>query len=110
MGNTCIHKKMPKEISDIKRFLQLTKLDEVKEKAAGGESKKPASVSQHKKVLYIKKTKKITKFKLRGRRYLYTFKCQDQTKAQKVLQSLPSNLTRVELGKQQKKAATKKKK
>ncbi len=32
-------------------------------------------------VLYIMRGKKITKFKLRGKRYLYTFKTSDKDKA-----------------------------
>eukprot|EP01017_Pseudomicrothorax_dubius_P041973 TRINITY_DN678_c0_g1_i1.p1 TRINITY_DN678_c0_g1~~TRINITY_DN678_c0_g1_i1.p1 ORF type:complete len:102 (-),score=52.33 TRINITY_DN678_c0_g1_i1:153-458(-) len=101
---------MPKEITDIKKFLQLTKVDDNKEKAASGDKeKKSVSVSRHKKILFIKKGKKITKFKLRGRRYLYTFKTQDQTKAQKVIQSLPPTLERKDIGKKKKVAAKKKK-
>ena len=37
------------------------------------------------KVLYIKHGKKITKFKLRGKKYLYTFKTTDKDKATKLL-------------------------
>jgi large subunit ribosomal protein L38e len=36
--------------------------------------------------------KKITKFKLRGKNYLYTFKTADKEKAQKLLQSIPASI------------------
>ena len=35
--------------------------------------------------VYIKETKKITKFKFRGPRFLYTFKTNDKNKAAKIL-------------------------
>jgi large subunit ribosomal protein L38e len=34
--------------------------------------------------LYIKESKKITKFKLRGKKYLFTFKTADKNKAAKI--------------------------
>ena len=42
-------------------------------------------------VLYIKYGKQMTKFKLRGARYLYTCKIAEKDKAQKLLSTLPSS-------------------
>ena len=39
----------------------------------------------------VKESKKITKFKLRGKKYLYTFKTDDKGKAQKLIVSLPAS-------------------
>lgn len=41
----------------------------------------------------IKKSKGVVKFKVRCSRYLYTFSCKDQDKADKLKQSLPPGLT-----------------
>jgi len=81
---------MPKEITDIKKFLNIAKPEE---KAAAGGAKKPVT----KKVLIIKHGKKVTKFKLRGLKYLYTFKTTDKEKAGKLTQSLPPGLERIEI-------------
>jgi large subunit ribosomal protein L38e len=43
------------------------------------------------KVILIKESKKITKFKLRGKKYLYTFKTADKGKASKLIASLPAS-------------------
>ena len=47
----------------------------------------------------IKKNKRnsITKFKLRTPKYLYTLKVDDTTKAEKIMQSIPPNLTKEQL-------------
>ena len=44
--------------------------------------------------IVIQKLRKspITKFKLRTPRYLYTLKIDDQTKSDKIMQSIPPNL------------------
>jgi Ribosomal L38e protein family len=41
--------------------------------------------------VFIKESKKITKLKLRGKKYLYTFKTADKEKAKKLIQSLPQS-------------------
>ena len=48
----------------------------------------------------IKKNKKnsITKFKLRTPKYLFTLKVDDTTKAEKIMQSIPPNLKKEQLG------------
>eukprot|EP00828_Plagiopyla_frontata_P048464 TRINITY_DN929_c0_g2_i2.p3 TRINITY_DN929_c0_g2~~TRINITY_DN929_c0_g2_i2.p3 ORF type:complete len:123 (+),score=31.34 TRINITY_DN929_c0_g2_i2:77-445(+) len=92
--------KMPKEITDIRKFLQLTKEEQ---------KQTNAKIAPKKKVLYIKYGKRATKFKLRGARYLYTCKIQEKEKAQKLLSTLPSTLQKVEI-KSKKIAKNKKKK
>ncbi|KAK9458620.1 60S ribosomal protein eL38 [Lipomyces oligophaga] len=65
---------MPKEVKDIKLFLELAR-------------RKDAKAAR------IKKNGKIVKFKLRSSRYLYTLVLKDAEKAQKLTQSLPPVLT-----------------
>lgn len=62
---------MPKQIKDIKEFLQITK-------------RKDASL------IKVKKAKDTTKFKVRCSKYLYTLVVADQDKAKKLQQSLPT--------------------
>ncbi|KAM3145457.1 hypothetical protein pb186bvf_002501 [Paramecium bursaria] len=81
---------MPREIHDVKSFLNLIKGPEVKDQDASKEQKRN---------VYIKETKKITKFKFRGPRFLYTFKTNDKNKAAKILQTFPSNVSKIQLGK-----------
>lgn len=78
---------MPKEITDVKKFLSLTKTDE-KDK-----NKEPRKGMKHFPlfIVFIKTSKKITKLKLRGKKYLYTFKTADNEKAKKLIQSLPAS-------------------
>ncbi|KAK9452366.1 60S ribosomal protein eL38 [Limtongia smithiae] len=72
---------MPKELKDIKLFLELAR-------------------SKNAKVARIKKNgSKVVKFKLRCSRYLYTLSLNDPEKAQKLTQSLHPGLTVVELSK-----------
>mmetsp|Transcript_64374 Transcript_64374/g.74851 ORF Transcript_64374/g.74851 Transcript_64374/m.74851 type:complete len:104 (-) Transcript_64374:214-525(-) len=103
---------MPKEITDIKKFLGLAK-DTDKSKVAKGEKAKTAKENKAhpaaKKVLWIKQSKKITKFKLRTPGYLYTYKTGEKEKAKILLQSFPQNIQRIEI-KSKKLMAKKKKK
>eukprot|EP00635_Sarcinochrysidales_sp_CCMP3193_P008731 CAMPEP_0118889234 /NCGR_PEP_ID=MMETSP1166-20130328/260_1 /TAXON_ID=1104430 /ORGANISM="Chrysoreinhardia sp, Strain CCMP3193" /LENGTH=69 /DNA_ID=CAMNT_0006827821 /DNA_START=98 /DNA_END=307 /DNA_ORIENTATION=- len=69
---------MPKEISDIRDFLQKARRRDAKS-------------------VKIKKTKGIVKFKIRCSRYLYTLRVQDAEKADKLTQSLPPGLTRKDI-------------
>ncbi|EGG14380.1 S60 ribosomal protein L38 [Cavenderia fasciculata] len=64
---------MPKQIRDIKEFLLTVRRKDAKE-------------------VRIKKDGKITKFKVRCARYLYTLRVTDQTKVPRLLQILPPNL------------------
>lgn len=73
---------MPKEIQDVKVFLSLMKGSEAQGKDANKEPKKSFELLNLD--LYIKESKKITKFKLRGKKYLFTFKTADKNKAQKI--------------------------
>ncbi|CAD8124450.1 unnamed protein product [Paramecium sonneborni] len=91
---------MPKEVQDVKVFLSLMKGTEAQGKDANKEPKKN---------LYIKESKKITKFKLRGKKYLFTFKTADKNKAQKIQQTLPQNVNKIVIGNGGKKQQTKKK-
>eukprot|EP00341_Mesodinium_pulex_P006350 CAMPEP_0116931184 /NCGR_PEP_ID=MMETSP0467-20121206/27661_1 /TAXON_ID=283647 /ORGANISM="Mesodinium pulex, Strain SPMC105" /LENGTH=73 /DNA_ID=CAMNT_0004611567 /DNA_START=21 /DNA_END=242 /DNA_ORIENTATION=- len=73
---------MPKQITEIKLFLETA-------------ARKDA------KTVKVKKTKGITKFKIRCSRYLYTLCVKDAEKAEKIKQSLPPGLPRTELSKKE---------
>jgi len=82
---------MPKEIRDIKQFIEIAR-------------RKDASAARIKKVAPRTaggKTK--TKFKIRCSRYLYTLSLDDTEKAEKLKQSLPPGLNVVEVKKVSKK-------
>ncbi|KAM3583302.1 60S ribosomal protein L38 [Umbelopsis sp. WA50703] len=64
---------MPKQVQDIKNFLEITRRKDAKSAA-------------------IKKNADSVKFKLRCSRYLYTLVVKDQAKANKIRQSLPPAL------------------
>ncbi|KAK7456991.1 60S ribosomal protein L38 [Stygiomarasmius scandens] len=81
---------MPKEISDIKKFLEISK-------------RKDAAQARIKKTAAKPGGKVQTKFKLRCSRYLYTLSLDDPEKAEKLKASLPPGLTVVEVGKTTKK-------
>lgn len=66
---------MPKEITDIRDFLQ---------KARRADAK----------LVKIRKRENMTKFKIRCSRHLYTLKVADAEKAEKLTQSLPPGLDR----------------
>jgi large subunit ribosomal protein L38e len=70
----------PKETSDIRDFLKRSRAKDAK-------------------YVKIKKDpkKKLTKFKLRLSRYLYTLKVTDQQKADKIAQSFPPGLKKNEI-------------
>ena len=59
-----------------------------------------------KKKLTVKHNKKITKFKLRTKNYLYTYKTNDGKIVKKILSNLPSNIEKTDV---KKSAVTKKK-
>ncbi|CDR36508.1 CYFA0S01e02036g1_1 [Cyberlindnera fabianii] len=73
---------MAREIKDTKQFLELTKRADVTS----------ASIKTNKKVNAAGKVIKQTKFKVRGSKHLYTFILNDEEKAKKVTQALPSTL------------------
>eukprot|EP00561_Arcocellulus_cornucervis_P011835 CAMPEP_0185799718 /NCGR_PEP_ID=MMETSP1322-20130828/481_1 /TAXON_ID=265543 /ORGANISM="Minutocellus polymorphus, Strain RCC2270" /LENGTH=69 /DNA_ID=CAMNT_0028495307 /DNA_START=59 /DNA_END=268 /DNA_ORIENTATION=+ len=69
---------MPKEITDIRDFLQKARRRDAK-------------------LVKIKKRDKETKFKIRCSRFLYTLKVKDSEKAEKLTQSLPPGLQRKDI-------------
>lgn len=85
---------MPKEIKDLKQFMEL--LGEEKETTKKqGEAKQPQK--SFKKSLTIKKNKKVTKFKLRTKKYLITFQTTDAKVVKKILSHLPQSITKTEV-------------
>ncbi|KAG1733855.1 ribosomal protein L38e [Suillus paluster] len=77
---------MPKEIRDIKQFIEIAR-------------RKDASQARIKKIAAKSASGKVqTKFKVRCSRYLYTLSVDDPEKAEKLKQSLPPGLSVVELG------------
>lgn len=66
---------MPREIKDIREFLN----------TARKETSKQVKIKRNKKT-------GIYKLKVRGASYLYTFKCNDKKKVEKIRQSLPPGL------------------
>lgn len=69
---------MPKQINDIRVFLQTARRRDAKS-------------------VKIKKDSKTTKFKIRCSRYLYTLSVTDAEKADKLTQSLPPGLMRKDI-------------
>ena len=69
---------MPKQIKEIRDFLQKAR-------------RKDATNVK------IKKSSKCTKFKIRCSRYLYSLVVEDAQKAEKLKQSLPPGLTKIEI-------------
>ncbi len=81
---------MPKEITELKKFLELVKENEKDD------------ASSNKMILTIKYGKKITKLKLRKSRYLYTWKTGEWDKAKQVISAVPKTLEKIEIKKRQK--------
>merc|ERR1711976_69904 len=77
--------KMPKNIEDLKLFLQYLR---------GDDSKKIKSIA---KSITIKTKNNSTKFKLRCSRYLYTLKIDDQSKAEKIRSSIKPEVKKIEI-------------
>eukprot|EP00013_Stygamoeba_regulata_P000692 CAMPEP_0177636156 /NCGR_PEP_ID=MMETSP0447-20121125/4286_1 /TAXON_ID=0 /ORGANISM="Stygamoeba regulata, Strain BSH-02190019" /LENGTH=70 /DNA_ID=CAMNT_0019137995 /DNA_START=63 /DNA_END=275 /DNA_ORIENTATION=- len=69
---------MPKQIKDIRQFLVTARRSDAKS-------------------VKIKKSNKVTKFKVRCSKYLYTLCVTDPEKVQKLKQSLPPSLKQIEL-------------
>jgi len=82
---------MPKEIRDIKQFIEIAR-------------RKDATQARIKKIASkVAGGKQQTKFKVRCSRYLYTLSLDDPEKADKLKQSLPPGLSVVEVEKTTKK-------
>ncbi|CEL53647.1 60S ribosomal protein L38 OS=Ixodes scapularis GN=RpL38 PE=3 SV=1 [Rhizoctonia solani AG-1 IB] len=77
--------KMPKEVRDIKEFIQIATRKDAKSARV---KKTPPKVAGG---------KAVTKFKIRCSRYLYTLALDDAEKAEKLKQSLPPGLEVQEL-------------
>ncbi len=92
---------MPKEIKDIKVFME--KMIQNKELVGGKAAEKKISDKSFKKTLIVKQTKGVTKFKLRTKSYLFTYKTDKQDLAKKVLSNLPSNVQKIDVKKNSKK-------
>ena len=58
---------------------------------------KPRPKNVYKKSLTVKHNRKITKFKLRTRRYLLTYKTTDNKVVKKILSNLPSGIEKTEV-------------
>ena len=71
---------MPKQISDIRDFLQTARRKDAKS-------------------VKIKRSKGVVKFKIRCSRYLYTLCVKENEKAEKLAQSLPPGLQRIDIPK-----------
>ena len=69
---------MPKQISDIRDFLQKARRKDAK-------------------LVLIRKRSESTKFKIRCARYLYTLSVRDADKAEKLTQSLPPGLEKKDI-------------
>ena len=78
-------KKQPKNIEDLKLFLQYLR---------GDDSKKIKAIA---KTITIKTKNNSTKFKLRCSRYLYTLKIDDQAKAEKIRSSIKPEVKKIEI-------------
>jgi hypothetical protein len=81
---------MPKEIKDIKVFMEMLVQNKEIAKAKTAESKVPEK--SFKKTLIVKQTKGVTKFKLRTKSYLYTYKTDRSEVSKKILSNLPSTV------------------
>ncbi|EGN97155.1 hypothetical protein SERLA73DRAFT_139253 [Serpula lacrymans var. lacrymans S7.3] len=76
---------MPKEVRDIKEFIEITR-------------RKGASQTRIKKIApKVAGGKVQTKFKVRTKRYLYTLSLDDPEKAEKLKQSMPPGLTVIDV-------------
>ena len=71
-------------MKDVRMFIQKCRNDNNSQKAVA-------------KQVVIKKIGKVTKFKLRCPKYLYTMVVEDQEKAEKIKKSLPPSLNKKEL-------------
>lgn len=92
---------MPKEIKDVKVFME--KMIQTKEITGGKATEKKVSDKIFKKSLIVKQTKGVTKFKLRTKSYLFTYKTDKSEVIKKILSNLPSNVQKVDVKKSSKK-------
>ncbi|GAA95927.1 uncharacterized protein L969DRAFT_43045 [Mixia osmundae IAM 14324] len=89
------HFNMPKEVKDIKQFLEIARRKDAKSAAVKKSTpRRPGA-------------KTVTKFKVRCSRYLYTLVIADADKAEKLRQSLPPTLKVTDVDKDLKKSKKK---
>ncbi|RXK38811.1 hypothetical protein M231_03866 [Tremella mesenterica] len=83
---------MPKEVTDIKKFLEIARRKDATLARIKKSILKPHPTSASIKAKAAAKPVVVTKFKIRCSRYLYTLKLHDSDKAEKLQQSLPPGL------------------
>ncbi|ORY25278.1 ribosomal protein L38e [Naematelia encephala] len=83
---------MPKEIKDIKKFLEIARRKDATLARIKKTTVKPSTTSASTKTKAASKPQTVTKFKVRCSKYLYTLKLTDADKAEKLKQSLPPGL------------------
>lgn len=87
---------MPKEIKDLKVFMNyFTTESALSDKIEKEEKHRPKNV--YKKRLTVKRNKTITKFKLRTKKYLLTYKTKDTKVIKKILKHLPSSIEKIDI-------------
>ena len=79
----------PKQITEIKKFLEIAKGNKNAKDAKGKPIKKSTYTSNV--AVMIKKNKKTIKFKIRQGKYLYTFRPEKPEHAKKLTDALDSN-------------------
>lgn len=82
----------PKEITDFKKFLEIAKGNKTAKDAKDAKTK-PAKKSKCiiNSAVLIKKNKRVTKFKIRRGKYLYTFKTNKDDLAKRLEDGLDGN-------------------
>ncbi|CAE6524110.1 unnamed protein product [Rhizoctonia solani] len=88
---------MPKEVRDIKEFIQIATRKDAKSARVKKTPPKVAAARVKKTPPKVAGGKTVTKFKIRCSRYLYTLALDDAEKAEKLKQSLPPGLAVQEL-------------
>ena len=76
---------MPKQVKDIKEIMKLLKAGSVR-------------------AVRVKKNADNTKFKVRCSKYLYTYVCKDEKKAEDIKKAIPSEILTVEIANRKPKA------
>ncbi len=85
---------MPKEIKNLKDFMKHLAPLSVNTEA---KDNKPVPKNTFQKKLTVKRNKRITKFKLRTKKYLLTFKTSDGKIIKRILNNLPSSIEKVDI-------------
>lgn len=92
---------MPKQVKDIKVFMKYivdnVAKDDKKKETTKDQAEKQKPKNAFKKRLTVKYNKKITKLKLRTKKYLITYIPEDPKNVKKILSNLPANIEKVEI-------------